>query len=79
MVNGKSLWFAHNTEAEKTRQAKLICATCVVRTNCAEAGQNEFGVWGEQTRKQRARGRIDYRWTKRKKDAEARAAGDDSC
>lgn len=37
-------------------QAKAVCATCPVFTQCAQAGTNErFGIWAGRSGKQRPR------------------------
>ena len=43
---------------EPPGQARLVCASCPVRTECTQAGMSEhFGVWGGLTERERHRRR----------------------
>ncbi len=59
MQNGKSKWFPEPNQATVARQAFAVCDECPVRYECAEAGRNEFGIWGGNTRRQRGRVRTE--------------------
>ena len=44
---GADLFFPTKAEHDKIRAAKALCASCPVRRDCADAGENElYGIWG---------------------------------
>ena len=50
----------YSERGESTKEAKRICAVCVVRTQCrqyAELHGEKYGVWGGESEKQRRRRR----------------------
>ena len=53
---GPALMYPNRGDQSAT--TKAMCATCPVRTECAEAGQSEyFGIWGGEDAEQRAANR----------------------
>jgi hypothetical protein len=43
------------TEGGASQHAKAVCSPCPVRTECAEAGMGEVGVWGGMSERERRR------------------------
>lgn len=64
---GKQEFFFDDNKGTLVREAKKICSTCVVRTQCLAHAMkhDEYGVWGGLTANERRKARRAQRSTLR--------------